>query len=237
MNDKMDLKISGSSTMPGGDYDHVRISGSGKIDGNLRASEISCSGAAEVRGNVEAESLNCSGACALRGNVDVKSVHSAGSLKVQGSFTSEEVQLHGSSKFLHGLHCKALKLAGGLVVEQDLEAENALLQGCVRIDGLLNAEAIDLNSNSISHIREIGCSRLRVRRENGSWLNRILHISSSYALKADSIEADQADLEYTCANVVRGRDFRIGPGCQIQRLEYTGICQAENGTVAELVKV
>ena len=31
MNEKMDMRISGSSTMPGGEYDRVSISGSGKM--------------------------------------------------------------------------------------------------------------------------------------------------------------------------------------------------------------
>lgn len=33
MSDKIDMKISGSSVMPGGEYGKVSISGSGKIPG------------------------------------------------------------------------------------------------------------------------------------------------------------------------------------------------------------
>ena len=35
MTGKMDLRLSGSSTVSGGEYNIVRISGSGKINGNI----------------------------------------------------------------------------------------------------------------------------------------------------------------------------------------------------------
>ena len=50
MSDKMDMRISGSSTMPGGEYGKVSISGSGKVQGNLKCESLSCSGAGKVKG-------------------------------------------------------------------------------------------------------------------------------------------------------------------------------------------
>ena len=54
MSDKMDMRISGSSTMPGGEYGKVSISGSGKVQGNLKCESLSCSGAGKVKGDPEA---------------------------------------------------------------------------------------------------------------------------------------------------------------------------------------
>ena len=48
MNDIMDMKISGSSAMPGGEYRLVSISGSGKVQGSLRCESLRCSGSARV---------------------------------------------------------------------------------------------------------------------------------------------------------------------------------------------
>ena len=50
MNETIDLKISGASTMPGGEYAGVSISGAGKIQGNLRCARLHCSGAAKISG-------------------------------------------------------------------------------------------------------------------------------------------------------------------------------------------
>ena len=38
MNEHIDMKISGSSTMPGGEYGSVSISGAGKVNGSLNLS-------------------------------------------------------------------------------------------------------------------------------------------------------------------------------------------------------
>ena len=44
MSDKIDMKISGSSVMPGGEYGKVSISGSGKIQGSVKCDRLACSG-------------------------------------------------------------------------------------------------------------------------------------------------------------------------------------------------
>mgnify|MGYP006914257824 CR=1 FL=1 len=62
MNDIMDMKISGSSAMPGGEYRTVSISGSGKVQGSLRCESLRCSGSARVQGDVDcAGEIRCSG--------------------------------------------------------------------------------------------------------------------------------------------------------------------------------
>ena len=62
MNDIMDMKISGSSAMPGGEYRLVSISGSGKVQGSLRCESLRCSGSARVQGDVDcAGEIRCSG--------------------------------------------------------------------------------------------------------------------------------------------------------------------------------
>ena len=53
MNEHIDMKISGSSTMPGGEYGSVSISGAGKVQGSLKCEEMHCSGAASVQGVVD----------------------------------------------------------------------------------------------------------------------------------------------------------------------------------------
>ena len=61
MSDHIDMKISGSSTMPGGEYGKVSISGAGKIQGNLKCDSLSCSGSGKVEGDVVTQSASCSG--------------------------------------------------------------------------------------------------------------------------------------------------------------------------------
>ncbi len=235
MSEKMDLRISGASAMPGGDYGRVWISGSGKVQGNLRADSISCAGSAKVLGNVVTEDLGCSGSCSLKGDVQAQKVHASGAMKVEGNLSGEEIRISGALKTEGAIHCQRLKISGGLSVGEDVEAEEVSLNGGAKICGLLNAEKIELEGSPAAKIRDIGCSSLKVRKARSGWFSKMVGIQ--YALEVNSIEADQVDLEYTRADVIRGRDLRIGYGCRIRRVEYTGTCHAEEGTVEELVKV
>lgn len=238
MSDKIDLNISGASVMPGGDYGTVRISGSGKINGNLRADSLRCSGAAKVEGDVVTGELECSGGCKIEGNAEVEQAHISGGFKVNGSLSGGSFRVSGAIKAEGLLHCQQLLMSGELKVGQDVEAEEVHLTGCAEIGGLLNADTIEIKSYGSSDIKEIGCSSLTVRKNaKENLVRRFFGYDIACALEAGTIEADRADLEYTTADVVRGRDIVIGPGCKIRRIEYTGTCQAADGTVTEMVKI
>lgn len=166
MNDIMDMKISGSSAMPGGEYRTVSISGSGKVQGSLRCESLRCSGGARVSGGVEAESAH--------------------------------------------------------------------LTGSAVIQGLLNAETVEISASRGIRIGSIGGSSIRIYKPTQVSLLGLFHGSVSCAQVGD-IEGDDVDLEYTQADVVRGRRIRIGEGCSIGRVEYSESLDAWDGTVGESV--
>ncbi len=237
MSDKIDLRISGASTMPGGDYGTVSISGIGKIEGNLRAETMKCSGSAKVNGNVTAQHISCSGKSSLHGTVTAQSIRISGVLKAEGEVQTEELSVSGCAKLERSCRCRLLKVAGTLTSDKDVEAEEAYLSGAVKIEGLLNAEKIQMTADCLSKINEIGCSELVVRREDRGLLNRLLTRCTGNVVQVNSIEADRVDITDTHADLVRGRDVTIGQGCKIRRVEYSGSCHAQEGTVEELVKL
>lgn len=238
MNDQMDLKVSGATVMPGGEYRSVSISGSGKIKGSLHADSIDCSGAAKVQGDVVTGRLNVSGASKIEGNAWATMVDISGGAKVQGDLNGEEMKLSGSVKIERNLHSKQLNLSGAVSVGAGVEAEEVFAKGVLNVSGLLNAETIDLRcEHGTSEVGDIGCARLSVRKGVGNALTRFFGKSSGFALEVHSIEADWVDLEYTKADVIRARDVQLGQGCCVRRVEYTGTCQAAEGTVTELVQI
>lgn len=89
MNEKMDMRISGSSTMPGGEYDRVSISGSGTVQGDLRCQSLSCSGSARVQGDVDcAGEVRSSGSSKVTGSITCESLSCSGAVKCEGSILS-----------------------------------------------------------------------------------------------------------------------------------------------------
>lgn len=150
MNEHIDMKISGSSSMPGGEYRRVSISGAGKVQGSLKCEELHCSGAAKVQGDVDcAGELHTSGAGKVAGNARCGSLSSSGafsaqSVQVEGlasvsgsvrteqALTADELRASGSLE-AGSVHCRAFRASGSCRVSGDIEAETAALSGAVEI--------------------------------------------------------------------------------------------------------
>ena len=211
MNEHIDMKISGSSSMPGGEYGKVSISGAGKVQGSLKCEELHCSGAAKVHGDVD-----CAGELRTNGAGKVDGSARCGSLSASGAFSAQTVQVEGLAS-----------VSGSLRTEQ---AETAVLFGAVEIGGLLNAETVEISVNPAVHISAIGGGTIRVLQKDTTTFLGIFRTSPGCAC-IGSIEGDNIELENVEAEIVRGKYVRIGHGCRIGTVEYGENLEAEPGTV------
>ena len=255
MSDKMDMRISGSSTMPGGEYGKVSISGSGKVQGNLKCESLSCSGAGKVKGDMVAQNVSCSGSVKVEGSMDCREKLStsgsfqctgpveaqelkcSGSFQAMGKVTGGEFRISGAMRAEAGVHCREFRSSGCTRIQGDLEAEHVRLKGITEISGLLNAETIEISAGASSEIGDIGGGTITVRQEDTTFRFFGFSIGRTPSLRTNSIEGDRVELEYTTAMVVRGKEVIIGEGCKIDRVEYTETFQAQPGTVGQAVKI
>jgi cytoskeletal protein CcmA (bactofilin family) len=113
-----------------------------------------------------------------------------------------------------------LKLTGQLSVEGDCEYESLIAAGALQVDGLLGAETLELRLHGPARAREVGGGRIQIKRSRVVSLKKLFVSAGPVLMTADLIEGDNLDLEYTHAKVVRGNQVRIGPGCEIERVEY-----------------
>ena len=240
MNEHIDMKISGSSTMPGGEYGRVSISGAGKVQGSLKCEELHCSGAAKVQGDVDcAGELHTSGAAKVFGSARCGSLSSSGafsaqsvqveglasvsgSLRTEQALTADELRASGSLE-AGSVHCRAFRTSGSCRVSGDIEAE---------IGGLLNAETVEISANRAVHISAIGGGTIRVLQKDTATVLGIFRTSPGCA-RIGSIEGDNIELENVEAEIVRGKYVRIGHGCRIGTVEYGENLEAEPGTVRQ----
>ena len=231
MNEKMDMRISGSSTMPGGEYDRVSISGSGTVQGDLRCQSLSCSGSARVQGDVDcAGEVRSSGSSKVTGSITCESLSCSGAVKCEGSILSRgRIHSSGAMKVSGSLEGGEVDVSGGL------EAEAVRISGMAGIPGLLNAETVEIAANRGIRIGSIGGGSIRIYQPQQKSLLGLFRSSCS-CVQAGDIEGDDVDLEYTQADVVRGRRVRIGEGCSIGRVEYSESLDALPGTVGEAVQ-
>lgn len=250
MNEQIDMSISGSSKMPGGVYRKVTISGAGKVAGNLICQSLRCSGAAHISGSVECAGevhasgsihveqalsgsrLHTSGAFICGGSCTCTQLHASGSADIGGRLDAELIEASGSLS-AEQLHCQTLSASGALRVSGDVEAETVRTTGAVKIGGLLNAEEISIYPSRHVHIHSIGGVHI-VFSDNCTF---VLFRRQSRAV-VDTIEGDVIELEYVEARMVRGRYVRLGEGCRIGTVEYSGSLDNEGGsTVEHITKV
>lgn len=254
--EKRNLHTSGAMHIDGGDYADVHVSGSLKVNGDIRCDELHCSGSTKIDGSME-----CGGEVVTSGSVKLTGSSKIGAARISGSFTCEDslqcdgrLNVSGSAKIGGGLrvgegnftgsctvdgvlHATVLSCSGKLTVEKDVEAERFQSSGKLEIHGLLNAEQVEIHVSGSSEIADIGGGMILTKKDR-SWHGFGFSFGSGQGcLRVRTIEGDRVELEATQAKVVRGKVVRVGKDCEIDRVEYSGELILDGGIVREQVRV
>ncbi|MEA1871093.1 MAG: polymer-forming cytoskeletal protein, partial [Candidatus Bipolaricaulota bacterium] len=218
----------GAGTIGGGTYDRVSISGAGKITSDITAEELRISGAGKVQGRTEAEKIVASGSAVFAGDVIAEEMRVSGSARVDGRIEVKELKCSGTFKAAQSISSEYIKVSGDLRVGGDVEAEIFKTSGGFKIEGLLSADRIEVRLGGRCQAREIGGERIEVTRggwkEKGILLDGLIKLftgGGTAGLQTTQIEGDEILLENTTADIVRGKTVEIGPGCNIETVEYS----------------
>jgi cytoskeletal protein CcmA (bactofilin family) len=214
-----EARISGSGTVGGGVYERVLISGSGRITGDVEAESISISGSGTVAGSVKAGIFRTSGSSVVEGNLEVKEFRCSGSGKVAGDLDAESFRVSGSVEVRGRAKAGEARISGSGEFGQGVEADSFHSSGSVTVEGRLGGDTIELSLGGHSRTKEIGGKQITVVR--GAWSGLFGWLSKLAGLEATTVEGDEVHLEDTRAELVRGRRVTVGPGCHIQRVEYS----------------
>lgn len=239
--EKRSVSIAGAGKVEGGSYDRVKISGSGKVAGDVEALEFKGAGAVTVEGSLKAKKFEVSGAFKAEGAVDVEEGEAAGSFKVEGPVTARELRVAGAAK-CGPIRGGYIRINGALKAKGDIEADTVRLAGAFKVEGLISADRVELVLEDHSKARELGGERIQVRRGTAwggflSTLGRLIGTHGRGTLEVEAVEGDEVDLEWVRAEVVRGRVVKLGPGCEVGRVEYTESLEASpDAEVGEEVK-
>lgn len=219
------MKIAGSGSLPGGDYnEEIIISGSGTVNGSASCTEFKISGAGKAGGDLRCSGkFSISGSGKVDGNLQAPEVHVSGSGKVDGAVQTGNCHISGS--FHAGsVDCNELHSSGAISTDGDISGEDVVIRGAVRCGGLLNGERIDVECDGGSSADSIGGSFIKIRKKGvvAGFFQKLFGGKNSDCFRvAGSVEGDVIDIEYTTAESVVGREIHIGPGCSIGRVLYT----------------
>ena len=119
-------------------------------------------------------------------------------------------------------------------------AEKFHIEGAFQIRGLVNAGELELKLHGPSEAREIGGETITVKREGRLIFPRIEKMIKTFGfntcLISDVIEGDDIYLEYTTAKIIRGNNIELGPGCEIELIEYKNSYKQDEKSVVTKYK-
>ena len=227
------MNILGSGSIAAGEYNEkISVSGSGRLDGNIRCIALHCSGSVKAEGSVIcSEEVEVSGSCNIAQGVTAKAVSASGSLRIGGDMTVEDkIKASGSLDCDGNIKCATLNCAGSIYAGGEITADEIRISGRVKCAGLMNAERIEIDmsgANLTSAVGSIGGSEIKVYNSKGakaiSRIPLLKHIvGGNGRLRVDElIEGDVIALENVTAPKVVGRIVAIGAGCEVDFVQYS----------------
>ncbi|MGX1984164.1 cytoskeletal protein CcmA (bactofilin family) [Thermolongibacillus altinsuensis] len=222
--ERRDLVISGAGSASGGLYNLVKISGTGKVHGDIDCHDMSIHGTVTMEGSVKAKAVHISGKARMTGALKTEHAVIRGSVRIGGDVQCKQFDCHGSANVDGNLSADEVHIHGETVIEGDCDAEQFKAKGGFTIGGLLNAGNIQIKLFGHCQVKEIGGERIEVKQQGVTFLKKLLFHTG---LTAESIEGDEIYLEHTSAKAVRGNRVTIGPGCDIEVVEYQSEFQCD----------
>lgn len=223
------LIINGSSSTNGGIFDKVSIRGEGTVYGDLESDVVNIYGQGTFRDNVSVGTMKVMGQTDVNGSLNADLLKVYGQLDVSKASNIKHLKVRGEVDFNHHLNGEHVDNKGSLKVNGNVTCDQFLSKGECKIDGLLSAEEINLKLLfTTSRITEIGGGKVSVNKHNFpygfSFRAKKAHLVTTV------VEADDIYLEYTTAKVVRGNNVKIGPGCDIDLVEYRDSIRVSPGS-------
>ncbi|MGR3205755.1 polymer-forming cytoskeletal protein [Bacillus glycinifermentans] len=215
------LTINGFGSSGGGTFQTVELNGKGTINGDVECKQFSCNGAGTMKGHVKAETVKISGRASVHGGIAASSVRIDGSAKIEGDVDADKVKIAGHASLSGHVKGDDLIIRGKASIGKDCEVEHFTAEGCFTIDGLLNAEQVEIKIHGgESRAKEIGGRRIRCTAHRSKFLLLLKPFLPGPALTAELIEGDHIELANTTAKIVRGNTVIIGENCDIGLVEY-----------------
>ncbi len=231
MTQEVVMNILGSGHIAAGEYnDKISVSGSGKIDGNIRCIALSCSGSVKGAGSITCnENISVSGSCHFAKSMSSKNMTVSGSVKVDEDITATDtVKISGSVRCGGTIKCSALKCSGSADIGKEIAADEVYISGRINCAGLVNAEKLEISLDSLCKIGAIGGSEIKVhndyKRKNIDrlpLLSRLVGTETGRLNVDELVEGDIVAIEHVKAPCVVGRVVAIGTGCEIDLVRYS----------------
>lgn len=234
-----DLKINGVMTLPGGKYETVKINGHLTLTNDIACSDITVNGMLEVEGKTKASNVKINGSADFNGETDFDSLSVMGKTLASGDSKIKNLKVEGQMRVAKSLSAEEVVVRGILNINENCNTELFKTKGAFTVDGMLNADTIEVELHGRCSANEIGGEKISVIKGRKNYFNKIISsIFSSFnffdiRLIANTIEGDNIYLEHTKAKTVRGDSVTIGPNCEIDIVEYKNVFSKTDDSIVK----
>ncbi len=202
--------------------EEFRCSGAGKVASDLIAETVRIAGACKIEGRCECEVFQASGAVKVTKDVQAEKFRSSGSAKIGGDLRAEDITVSGATDVGGSITAETVRVGGVLRVNGRVKAETFRSRGRFRIGEGLEADTIEILLDDTAQVPVIKGKDIVVKRSKRRG-----------ALRAKTIQGDRVSVSGTRAQLVRGRDVRIGPQSRIDVVEADRVEVHETARVGE----
>ncbi|MCM3737219.1 polymer-forming cytoskeletal protein [Bacillus cytotoxicus] len=232
-----DLIINGYGKSNGGQFRNVQLNGSGTVNGDVECVAFECNGSGRVNGDIKAEKVKISGSGKIDGKIDALQMSIDGSGSIQQDAVLKKIKISGKGTIGGNVSGEEMKICGKAIIDGNCEVDSFKAEGQFTVGGLLSADDIFIDMHGECKAKEIGGQTINIkyRKSPLSWLIKTMF---NPRLETELLEGDNINVEYTNANTIRGNNVAIGPNCEINLVEYTGVCEIDkNANVKESRKI
>ncbi|MGG2065499.1 polymer-forming cytoskeletal protein [Bacillus sp. S14(2024)] len=232
-----DLLINGYGTANGGQFRNVQLNGRGIVNGDLECIDFECNGSGHVNGDLKAEKIKISGSGKINGKIDAQHMSIEGSGSIYEDATVKKMKISGKGTVAGNISGEDINIRGKAIIDGNCEVDTFTSEGQFIVGGLLSADEIQIDIHGECKAKEIGGQTINIRYKK-SGLNWLFKTMFSPRLEAELIEGDNINIEHTNIHTIRGNNVTIGPDCEINLVEYTGVCNIDkNAKVNESRKI
>lgn len=237
---RQNIKIVGDNTSAGGLFNNVSVVGNEIFNSSVDCVYIKVVGNCTINGNLKTVSGVVAGDINIKGSLSADMLKVAGNMTVDGDKSIKNLITHGNTTINGNISSEKIDANGYFTVKGNCNSEVFKSKSIVlKLNGLLNADDIDIQIYGSNFVREIGGEKIVIKRGSESIFKRLKLIKSLILshdmckgnLTTDVIEGDEIYLEYTTAKVVRGKNVTIGEGCNIELVEYVDNFNQHNDSV------
>lgn len=187
------------------------LEGVGSINGG-EFNTIRIEGVGNCSNNIKASSLHIEGVFNCSGEVEADSLYCEGVANFKANIRAKKIYVEGVFSEKNGMK---------------IEAEEITCEGVIKTGGEISTDVLD--AEGCVEADEIVGDRIRILshwHRNG-FINLLNRIKSKVRL----IEATTIELSGVKATTVNGSDITIGPNCQIDNIDCSGVLSIDKSSI------